>query len=210
MKKICPKCGADSEERKFAGSFCEDCASGKASIQTPAKIEFKECKMCGRIWLREWTQKTTKALEEYIISKCKGEHANAHAKITSENAEVTFIVKKNDSLLETTRNIPIEFENTMCLDCSRESGGYFEAIIQIRGSKENAERTLKKIERQLTRNTFIAKTKESKGGYDMYAGNSKAAGEALNSLELSPTKAYKLFGVKEGKKIYRTTYCVRV
>lgn len=210
MKKICPKCGTNSTERKFAGSFCEECAAGKTSIETPAKLEFKECKKCGRVWLREWTQKTTKALEEYIVSKCRGEHTNAHAKITSENAEIVFIVKKDDSILETTRNIPLKFEQIMCLDCSRESGGYFEAIIQIRGSKENAERARKKIERQLARTTFISKTKENKSGYDVYVGNSKATGAALASLELSPTKAYKLFGVKEGKKIYRTTYCVRV
>lgn len=211
MSKVCPRCGANSNEKSFVGSFCESCASVNIRLGTPAKIELKECKICGKVWLREWAAKTRGALEEFIISKCRGEFANAHAKeITDEKAAIVFVVKKNNSFVEMTRNIPLEFRVIVCPECSKESGGYYEAIIQLRGEQEKAERLKNKLEKLLENKTFISKVVEDKNGLDVYVGSRRAVGETLAELDIRSTVSRKLFGIREGKRIYRTTYCVRV
>ncbi len=211
MAKTCPKCGASSKERRFAGSFCESCASEKVKIKTPDKLEFKECKMCKKIWIREWTNKSKKALEEFILSKCKGDFTSSRVKEMDEyKAEIAFIIKKDSSFLEVTKTIPLVFSIVVCPECNKESGGYYEAIIQLRGSEEGIARMMKKIERELQNKTFITKIVEDKNGIDIYIGNRRAVGETLAELDIRSTVSRKLFGIREGTRIYRTTYCVRV
>jgi NMD protein affecting ribosome stability and mRNA decay len=64
--------------------------------------------------------------------------------------------------------------------------------------------------RELTKRTFVSKYVELPEGVDMYAGSKKAVAEVLGVLDLKPKISDKLYGVKDGRRVYRRTYCMRV
>jgi len=150
-------------------------------------------------------------LTHKILKSAKGSFENARAEFTADGLCVlTFIVKKDSSFIETKRVVPIEFLPAICTDCTRSSGGYYEAIIQIRGDEERVKKFQEKFLRDISRASFVSKIEEMKEGADIYVGSKAAAAELLRSYRKKPTRSAKLFGMKDGKRIYRTTYCVRV
>jgi NMD protein affecting ribosome stability and mRNA decay len=97
---------------------------------------------------------------------------------------------------------------SICDDCSKASSGYYEAIIQVRG--KNVQRWAEKIMRELKSRTFVSKYMKLDEGIDIYVGSRKEAAETLAILKRKPTISDKLYGVKDGRRVYRRTYCVRV
>ena len=210
MDKICPRCGASSAEKKFHGSFCVNCSVERIEIQVPSKIVFERCKSCGKIWLRDWVEEDRGELEKFIISKCKGDFERARLeRIDEEHAELVFVVHQGD-FFEVRRSLLVEFKPVTCKECSRQHGGYYEAILQVRGKPEKVQGALKKLNRLLKRDTFIVREEELKEGVDLYVGSRQALSHALAHYNYKPTVSNKLAGLKEGKKLYRTTFCVRV
>ncbi|MEW6329182.1 MAG: NMD3-related protein [Candidatus Micrarchaeota archaeon] len=211
MEKLCPSCGARSSSKNFVGAFCVDCASKKIDISLPPKFEFQKCKRCGKVNLGEWRDAGESELAHKILKSAKGSFENARAEFTADGlCALTFIVKKNSSFIEVKRAVPIEFLPAICTDCTRASGGYYEAIVQIRGERERVEKFKQKFLRDVARDTFISKIEEMKEGADLYVGSKEAVAEILHSYGKKATRSDKLFGLKDGKRLYRTTYCVRV
>lgn len=99
-------------------------------------------------------------------------------------------------------------KKSICEDCSRETSGYYEAIVQIRGSR--ARKFSEKILKELKRKTFVSKYIEAREGIDMHVGSKKAVAEVMGELNLKPKISDKLYGVKDGRRVYRRTYCMRV
>ena len=57
----------------------------------------------------------------------------------------------------------------------------------------------------------VTKIEENPEGRDLYVSSKSAAHKALNALRLHVKASGKLAGqTREGKTLYRTTYCVRV
>ena len=56
----------------------------------------------------------------------------------------------------------------------------------------------------------MSKYKELDEGIDIYVGSKKEASAALSILKRRPTISDTLYGVKDGRRVYRRTYCVRV
>jgi NMD protein affecting ribosome stability and mRNA decay len=92
------------------------------------------------------------------------------------------------------------------------SGGYFEAIVQLRG--ENRERLRQfgaSLEKRLSEKTFVSKVDEKKEGIDLYIGSSKAVVADFSNRGIKALISRKLFGKdKEGRTTYRTTFLVRL
>ena len=101
----------------------------------------------------------------------------------------------------------------ICDDCSREKGGYYEAIIQIRGDHPHkflrlVESTIQKS--KAPRNFFTLK--EVKGGYDFRIGNKVVISEiAKESKHMGAEikRTYKIFARTDGRDVYRTTLLIR-
>jgi NMD protein affecting ribosome stability and mRNA decay len=104
----------------------------------------------------------------------------------------------------------ITFVPQLCTDCSRRSGGYFEAIIQLRGSAEKTAKARDALVARIEERSFVSKVEQLREGVDVYAGSRKAALEALREMRLKHGTSAKLFGVKDGRRVYRFTYCVRL
>jgi nonsense-mediated mRNA decay protein 3 len=113
---------------------------------------------------------------------------------------------------------------TQCPFCSRQSGSYFEAIIQIRGleglTDEEIENLLDRIRDSTSKmslkdpNVFITREEKVRGGYDFYMGENSFSKQLSMKLHDEYGGDYKwsasLFGRKEGRDVYRHTYLVRL
>jgi nonsense-mediated mRNA decay protein 3 len=211
MEHICPHCGAKSTEKKFVESFCIDCFKRYIDVDTPAAVEIPVCRQCDRVKLAHWQEKDAEAIGKYILKQCNVEYDTAKAEVSDEGeCDISFVITTKGARIEVSEHVGIKFVPTMCEKCSRTTSGYFEAIIQLRGSEENVEKARQKIMPVLERNSFISKIKDNKRGLDLYVGSKQIASEAISHMGLKPTVSNKLHGVKDGQRIYRTTFSVRV
>ncbi len=203
---LCPKCGKSENEKDFIESFCSDCYT--FNIKVPMHEEIKQCKKCDRIFVHgEWQKEKSAIINRFISKRCKGEFKE----VTYDGIRkcAVFLIEKEDRQFFVEILIDIKFVKTMCSDCSRISGGYYEAIVQLRGDGKRIERYKKMIERLLKRTTFISKIENAKGGIDIYSGNTKKTLIVLGQLGQRYIMTKKLIGTREGKRIYRTTFSIR-
>jgi nonsense-mediated mRNA decay protein 3 len=207
MSIICPKCGRDSDSIPFIDAFCVD--DFPIKVQCPAKLEIMSCKACGDMHLKgEWMPSNPRKIAAYIESKCKGDFAEAKYDIIRQM--VTFTIVKGDNKMQVERTVLIDKKITTCPKCSRISGGYFEAIIQLRGDPKKVEKTAASIIKKIGKATFITKTEELDEGTDIYAGSSKAVIMLMGELGLRTLMTKKLVGRDQGKQLYRTTFLIRL
>jgi len=203
---ICPKCGRDSSAVRFIGAFCIYCYPVR--FEAPAKLELKRCKNCDLMHLRgEWVPYSEKKIGAYIVSKCKGEFT--HAEYDFARQVVKAVLEKDGDVIGIERPVRLDVTITTCPRCSRISGGYYEAIIQLRGDRKKCEKQAAMILKRLVKKTFISKTEEKEEGIDIYVGDSKAVVGLMGELGVRALITKKLVGRDEGKTLYRTTFLVR-
>jgi nonsense-mediated mRNA decay protein 3 len=201
---VCPKCGRTSDNVAFIESFCVD--DYPLKLSTPPKIALERCTRCGRVRLRgEWTVFGERKIADFIKSKCRGDFESFE--YDSERGIATFTLRAKNRI---ERHIPLEMEKTICQQCSRISGGYYEAIIQLRGSRAKQERYAELFIRKLEQVTFVTRTEEKDEGLDIYAGSSKAVVEMMGKLGIKVLMTKKLVGRDQGKRLYRTTFLIRL
>jgi nonsense-mediated mRNA decay protein 3 len=204
---ICPKCGKSSHETDFIDAFCVDCYPAK--IKCPTKLRATQCRSCDKLRIgTDWVQFSTKKLSEFVISKCKGEFTSGEYDMDSQIA--TFTIEKQGSKARVSKRIILVVEPSLCMNCSRASGGYFQGIIQLRGPTAKVEKYSEMLYKRLQNKTFIAKEEEKHGGLDIYVGNSKAVVALIAELKVDATITTKLAGVEQGKRYYRTTFLIRL
>ena len=203
---MCPKCGKSNKEVQFLEAFCVNCYP--FNLVLPKNIKVEMCKRCGKMKIRgQWTPYDRKTLEEYVASKARGEFEKVE--YDSKTKEMVFTVKKGDESAEIRK--PFEYEEVIliCPDCSKISGGYFEAIIQLRGDEKKVAKYSKRLTKMLSVKTFITKSEERHGGTDIFVGSSREVLGVMSELGLRTKITRKLMGLREGKRYYRTTFAIR-
>jgi nonsense-mediated mRNA decay protein 3 len=205
---ICPKCGAQEGSKKFIGPFCSDCYFFKIDI--PNDIEVHKCKRCGKIKLHgKWIPYSEKKLKEYVEKKFKGEFKSVEFSL--EKKEAIFQVEREGSNAEIRKWVGFELRNDICPECNKQSGGYFEAIVQLRGREERVAKYMRIFEEKTERHkTFISKMVELKEGLDLYIGSTHAVLAIVKELGLEHKISRTLAGQKQGKRLYRTTFAIRL
>ncbi len=210
MDIICPKCGANSSIVKFIGSFCVNCYEINVKLPKASEAKFTKCKRCGKMLFKgQWQKFNLKKVVENLFKKSKGEFDSVDYDM--DRRMLIFKTEKLGTEKIVENFFPFEININLCPDCSRMSGGYFEAIIQLRG--ENRERLKQygsSLEIRLKEKTFVTKVEEIKEGIDLYIGSSKAVIKDLHDRNIPCVISRKLFGKKEGKLIYRTTFLIRL
>ncbi|MCI0503449.1 60S ribosomal export protein NMD3 [Candidatus Micrarchaeota archaeon] len=202
---VCPKCGRTEEEVEFIDAFCKD--DYPVRLKLPDRMELEQCTRCARVRLQgEWMQFSDKKIAKYIISKCKGDYDSAGYDM--ERQAAVFVMSGSGAKVE--RIIPLDLKKTICQQCSRMSGGYYQAIIQLRGDPLRVLGKGTMLIKRLENRTFISKSEEKDGGLDIYVGNSKAVVEVVTTLGLKTFITKKLVGRDQGKRLYRTTFLIRL
>ena len=132
---ICPKCGVSNTKKQFIGAFCIDCVPIK--LETPTKLDLRICKKCNRMLLRgEWMPFSNKKLNDFVLSKCKGDFNEDTGIFDRESGELILEVKGK----KITRHIEVNIDSNQCPQCSRISGGYYQAIIQFRCERKKIDK----------------------------------------------------------------------
>jgi nonsense-mediated mRNA decay protein 3 len=210
MDMICPKCGAKNSEIQFMGPFCVNCYEISIKLPKPSEAKFTKCKRCGKMLFKgEWQAFDISKVVKNLFKKSKGEFDSVDYDPDRQKLVFKAIRGGTEKIVENP--FPIEINVNICPDCSRMSGGYFEAIVQLRGdNRERLKQYGESLQKRLKEKTFVTKVDENKDGIDLYIGDSKVVLKDLNERHIPCVISRKLFGKKEGKLIYRTTYLIRL
>jgi nonsense-mediated mRNA decay protein 3 len=233
----CPRCGRECE--KLFNSTCRDCFFETFRlIELPLVLHVRICSNCGAYFFRgRWEDAGSveavvlKAVENALIIHTDAGDVGVYLEpreitpyIYIVRAEVNAVVKGES--VHAYAETEVRIQRTACDICSRESGGYFEAIIQIRAAgrfpTEEEKKRCSAIAREAMENmrkkgdrlAFISDIQEQKEGLDLYMGSMNASrqvcrlitSELGGSFSESPT----LIGMKDGKNLYRITFAVRL
>src|SRR3989338_486807 len=121
-----------------------------------------------------------------------------------KNKSVDFEETDLKGIVEKTLSGIIRIIKTACTECNKKTGGYFEAIIQLRSdNKARTEQFASGIIKKIEEESFIAKIEELKNGFDLYVGDRKVALKAVKGFNLPFTTASQLAGKKDGNDLYR-------
>ncbi len=201
----CAVCGRNEKEVKLLTrrNICVDCYI--PTIKYDRLFEFRFCKRCDKVYLGRWVKRNFFEMKDYAREKMKA----------GENRVVDVDLEKKLILIDigvekVWLDVDFVYRQTICEDCSKKAGGYYEAIIQLRGEREQVEKYLEKIKKTISKDSFVSKIEEIHGGYDIYVGSKDVAFNVLTKYELKAKRSRTLAGVKEGKKIYRHTFAVRL
>ncbi len=216
MIKYCPTCNRSSDEARFIGEFCEFCIIDKIKATLPKVIKIRRCKVCGSIRdSKGFTEYSDEAMSDAISQQFHMPNSKIRFKGLDESkkiAELHISYELSEGGVGFNYPISIKFTKEMCPSCYRRSAGYYEAILQLRGSDRNVAKFLDSFNPFLIRgNAFVSKTEEMGNGIDMYISDKKLVSGyfALHKI-LKPKVSYKLYGVKKGKKLYRHIYSLTV
>jgi nonsense-mediated mRNA decay protein 3 len=219
---VCPLCGRKSE----VGMFCGECYLKKnLTIELPEKLELSHCRDCNAFllsgkWLRDISTEDAilafvkKSLKSNINKLDKAGVLKFEVKEARGAYEATVSVVIGDSEVRKTAFVVIR--NNACPDCSRMAGGYFEAVLQMRGGvgKSTIEKITKEIEGYKDRLSFVGEVKRVQGGYDIYVGSKKAAEKVVRGFgdAVEVKKSFKQAGFdrQAGKAQNRFYYLVRL
>ncbi len=218
---VCPLCGGKSE----VGLFCSECYLRKnLRIELPGVIELTKCRGCNAFLIKgKWTRGITEedavmhaveaALKTNIKRLDKAGIINIEVEKAQRGYEATVRIIIGES--ETKKRARVDIRTIACPDCSRLAGGYFEAVLQLRGAvgKSIVEQIVNKVESHKDRFSFVADVKKVRGGYDIYLGSKKSAEKIVKVFrgDAEIKKSFEQVGMdrQSGKTKYRFYYLIR-
>jgi nonsense-mediated mRNA decay protein 3 len=205
---VCIKCGAKQGSKAFVDLLCIDCYT--PHIEIPKSFAVTLCHRCGAVLRgKKWLASSPREIGKWLAIKVKGSDARNVA-IDINSSTLTFEVETERGNVPITVPIRVEIQKALCEHCNKMAGGYYEAIIQFRGRPDRASRWADKISEFLQGKTFVAGREELKEGIDLKVGSSKAALSAINDAGIKDyVISKKLWGLKQGKRVYRTTFALR-
>lgn len=212
MLKYCPTCNRSSDDVHFIGEFCEICIKEKLAKGLPSNVTLEVCKSCGRIRTRDgYASPNKESIADAISAGVGGKWKISIKEFDWKRADVIFKQEYGDERVKMEKEIEVKVKKPMCIDCYRQTSGYYEAIFQIRGPESKVENIMAKLMKFIsTRNTFTSRVDELENGYDIYLSDKKVANSFVEYYELKPGRSYSLYGVKNGKELYRNIYILRL
>jgi NMD protein affecting ribosome stability and mRNA decay len=121
--------------------------------------------------------------------------------------DVNITYKVNEDFVVFNNTFDVKRIHQICQECYRKSSGYYEALIQLRGDKEKVNLMFQKLSKFITnKGAFISKVEELERGFDIYVSDKLITKSFFPTYKLKPKSSYTLYGIKNGRKIYRNTY----
>jgi nonsense-mediated mRNA decay protein 3 len=178
--RFCPKCG----KKGIKGDFCSSCSEQGKSEQL--EIKLLVCKKCKRYYRKtKWIPyKDIHA----IIKRAVKDNLKHKVGITFNIPAISDAMLVHAECNNKHYELPVLLDWRVCEHCSKQAGGYYEGILQLRNvAKEVFSWVEKEVERQDRRNIFISKVLKQKNGCDMYISSQKY-------LQVLGNKLQKTFG----------------
>ena len=232
---FCVECGKETDIYKEG--VCLDCYLKTHTFTSgPDIIDVTICSKCGAYkYKNTWVDEIFTEILRRII-KDKYKIANELKKIDinpicqekKEGAECKVYItgKIIDKTITEEHDLKVRFKKTVCETCSRQYGGYHEAIIQIRtdekrklGKKELeeiisfVENIVENLQAKGNRTLFITDIGKEHGGLDFFISDRQAAYLITKKIQEQYggqiKQSSKNIGMKDSKQIYRMTYLLR-
>ncbi len=230
LRKFCPRCAKETDEL-FEG-LCRDCyLETKKFVEVPQNISVLVCR-CGRSnEKKKWVQNVSveEMIERVVMSnvrKDKDTDVRLEYEPFGINGKtlvpVCVVARRVVGGREIEKSAQVVFTiiPQTCDVCSRVSGGYYEAIIQIRGAKHKQNQVLELVKRivgqykDTDKFSFITQVQDSKVGVDVYLGSSKIAGkieqESKRIYNVASKITHSVCGMKDGRALNRITILLRI
>ncbi len=196
---FCPKCGKEAE---LVDGFCRECFLKKTTL-IEAGNKFVKCSICGK-WLSKgaW-KKFEDAVKDSL--KVKGDLLDFSVTDAGNRFIVNYDIEFMGTIFEGEIDIQPSMRKIACTNCSRERGGYYESIIQLRGDWKKAY--------DLSHRLFTSKVEMKKEGVDLYvvkfAEGNKFVSEMKKLFKPEVKMSSSMAGMKDGKEINRKTILLR-
>ena len=232
---FCVECGMEGEIYK--DGVCIKCyLKNKKFSKGPEILDLPVCVHCqGYKYKNTWTNDLLDDILRRIIKnnfEISKELQNIDINIdfneTPRGLECTVYISGliQEKEINEEHDLLIRLRKTVCEICSRQFGGYHEAIIQVRTEKRKfskeelinikatVETIIENMQGKGNRTLFIADIAEEHGGLDFYISDKNAAYNISKMLldkyggfiKQSSTNT----GMKDSKQIYKMTYLVRI
>lgn len=193
-----------------------------ASIE---KLNIEICSRCGYIKIRgNWIRiPLEEAIKKSVNEKLR---VDPNFQVDEIILADKFLILKgvlNEDVVEVTVPFTYRFRKICCPRCSMESGGYYEAIVQVRADKRDLKVGEIEKAKEITNRfllesegekDFLTKFEVNKNGIDFYLGSRKL-GEKI-SRKIAEELGGKVFESKklhtrvDGRDFYRFTFLVRL
>ncbi len=229
LKKFCPRCAKDTDE--LLEGVCADCyVKTKKFMDAPQIVSVLVC-ACGRSnEKKKWVQNASieEMVERVVLSNLKKDKDTAvrieyepFAICGKTRVPVTVAAERQVSGRTVSKKAAVELVIVpqTCDVCSRVSGGYYEAILQIRGAKYRQEQMLALVKRMVAhyadadKYSFITQVLASKEGVDVYLGSSKVAQkiqqETKRIYNVASKVTHSVCGMRDGKVLTRMTILLK-
>ncbi|MGC8648881.1 MAG: NMD3-related protein [Candidatus Micrarchaeia archaeon] len=203
-------CNNSSDNIRFIGEFCEECIIKNIKKNIPKELKIEFCKRCSRLKIGgEYKEDNNRNLAEAILIALNNKNYEK-IKINTLNkniVDVDITYKVDDDFVTFDNTFEIKKIHQICQECYRKSSGYYEALVQLRGNKEKVQAIAQKFNRFITnKGAFISKIDEFEHGFDIYVSDKLITKSFFPAYKLKPKSSYTLYGIKNGRKIYRNTY----
>jgi nonsense-mediated mRNA decay protein 3 len=235
--EFCVVCGATG--RPLTDGVCPQCAADRTTLITvPKRAVVVICPHCGArktgaTWERSGSSPllTAEDLAPFLefhpevgVRRIGWEETSATA--TVRELEGTADVRFRGAERQVVVNLSVRTEHQTCLDCSRKSGRFFTAVLQLRGGLERANEKSPALHARLdsTWSQLLLECRpdwrkamswqeELPEGYDVFFTDTLAARAvaktAKQKFRATVKESATLFGRKNGQDIYRVTFCLR-
>ena len=232
---FCVECGIECEIYK--NGVCINCyLKNKKFSKGPEILDLPICANCqGYKYKNTWTNDLLDDILQRVIKnnfKISKElekiDINIDFKETPRGLEcIVYILGLiQEKEINEKHNLLIRLKKTVCEVCSKQFGGYHEAIIQVRTEKRKfskeeimdikttVETKIENIQYKGNKTIFIADIAEKHGGLDFYISDKNVAFTISKMLldkyggiiKQSSTNT----GMKDSKQIYKMTYLIRI
>ncbi|MGI0071747.1 MAG: NMD3-related protein [Thermoplasmata archaeon] len=236
-EEFCVVCGATG--RPLTDGVCAECAADRtALVSAPDRAVIVICPHCGSRkagakWERAGASPllTAEDLAPFLavhpevgLRRVRWEETAATATVRElvGTAEVVF----RGAAREVRVPLSVRTEHQTCPDCSRKSGRYYTAVLQLRGGLERATEKSPALHARLE-GTWAQLLQECRPdwrkamswqeelpeGYDVFFTETLAARSvarvAKQRFRATVKESATLFGRKNGQEIYRVTFCLR-
>lgn len=236
--EFCILCGRTG--RELVEGVCSDCAADRATLLSPpGRGVVVLCPTCGARKLgSHWEREdTSTVLTHEDLNPLLTVHPEAAIRsIQWEETQVSALLHEFRGTArvrfrgaERTVEVPltVKVEHRTCPECSRKSGHYYTAVLQIRGEldgpREKPPQLRDRLEQQWTTLMRDARPDWRKAvswrealpeGWDLYVVDTLAARSmarlAKQRYGAKIKESATLVGRKDGNDLYRVTFCLRL
>jgi len=217
----CPKCGEEVD------GLCLNCTNLNELVWLDDFI-ITTCPRCGSFKVEgKWRVLDLEEVVDFLISKLMRIHPELQVKeiiVEYEPFTIRVLGKISNTDVEVVKHPNLKIIKETCIRCSREAGGYYESILQLRADgraleKDEVERANEIIEEVLlaeknNQKAFVTKVVERREGIDYFFGGRdvgrKVSRKLINEFGGEIKESKTISGRMDGRDLYRFTYLVRL